>query len=79
MRASGKGILAMFKVGDRVKCVEGAGNISYGLVYRVVRISKYKETPFLHVQSDGLGGESGGWLFSRFVLAKAAKFKGNVK
>lgn len=66
-----------FKVGDSVKCVESAGDLSYGLVYRVVRISKYKETPFVHVQRDRLSGESGGWLFSRFVLVKAIKFKGN--
>lgn len=69
----------MFKVGDMVKCVESAGNISYGLTYRVVRISKYKEIPFVHVQVGGLGEESGGWLFSRFVLVKATKFKGNIK
>ena len=71
----------MFKVGDMVKCVEGAGDISYGLVYRVVRISEYKGMKFLHVQGGGLNDESCGWFFSRFVLTKSkvVKFKGNIK
>ena len=66
----------MFKVGDNVRCVDANGAaLQHGYVYKVEEVSDSGE--FLYFWDyglDGLGG--GGWLSSRFVIAKPA-FKGN--
>ena len=64
----------MFKVGDRVRCVDSTGSIlQHDYVYRVEEVSD--EGRFVRLfDSELYWGWS--WASSRFVLANTA-FKGN--
>ena len=65
----------MFKVGDRVRCVDTYGTpLQHDYVYRVEEVSDSGE--FLYFWDYVLDGLGGGWLSDRFVIAKPA-FKGN--
>jgi len=65
----------MFKVGDRVRCVDSIGtSLQHDYVYRVEEVSDDNRfVRFWEYELDGIGG---GWLSSRFVLANPT-FKGN--
>ena len=65
----------MFKVGDRVRCVDSTGTpLQYGYVYRVEVVSD--DSRFVHFWDYELDAVGGGWFSSRFVITKPA-FKGN--
>ena len=65
----------MFKVGDLVKCVDSSGaSLQHGYVYRVEVVSD--DSRFVRFWDYELDAVGGGWLSSRFVIAKPT-FKGN--
>lgn len=65
----------MFKVGDRVKCVDGVGTTLVDGDSYVVKKVHQPGQRFVDVE-DAAGRLSGGWYLGRFVSALPA-FKGN--